>query len=133
LAELEIDTEAQHPPMPQPSRDGCQDHITPAAAAQKYAVAHEQSNGRNVKSAENFSWFGMSSAVRRLTQGASAPSPHTPVIKCTSGHHDHFAYFPSTHSPAGAPDLDGGCLACFLAPDNGFIRGCGPNPTFHAT
>jgi hypothetical protein len=36
----------------------------------------EQPNGRSVKDAENFSWSGMSSAVRRLTQGALAPSPH---------------------------------------------------------
>jgi hypothetical protein len=30
--------------------------------------------------AENVSWSGMSSAVRRLTQGALAPNPHTPVM-----------------------------------------------------
>jgi hypothetical protein len=58
---------------------------------------YEQSNGCSVKSAENFSWSGMSSAVRRLTQGASAPNPHTPAIKCTSGHHDHFTCFLCPH------------------------------------
>ena len=37
-------------------------------------------NGCTVATAENFSWFGMSSAVRRRTPGALAPKPHTPVI-----------------------------------------------------
>jgi regulator of protease activity HflC (stomatin/prohibitin superfamily) len=69
---------------------------------------YEQSNGRSVNGAENFSWSGMSSAVRRLTQGALAPNPHTPVIKCTSGHHDQITCFPSTHATAGAPDPDDG-------------------------
>jgi hypothetical protein len=30
------------------------------------------------------------SRVRRLTLGAWAPNPHTPVIKWTLGHHDRF-------------------------------------------
>jgi hypothetical protein len=119
--------------MAQPSRDGCQDDVTPIDAAWKHTVAHEQSNGRSVKSAENLSWFGMSSAVRRLAQGASAPSPHTPVIKCTSGHHDRFACFPSFRPTSGAADPDIGCLADFLVRNSGFIRGCEPNPTFLAT
>src|SRR5271163_3082793 len=38
----------------QPSRDGCQDDVTPATPAAKHTVAHEQSNGRSVKGAENF-------------------------------------------------------------------------------
>jgi hypothetical protein len=37
-----------------------------------------------VKGAENFSWSGMSSAVRRLTQGVLTPSPHTSVIDVTN-------------------------------------------------
>jgi hypothetical protein len=53
--------------------------------------------GCRLKRAENFSWSGMSSAVRRLTQGALAPNPYTPVIQCTSGHHDHFACFLCEH------------------------------------
>jgi hypothetical protein len=63
---------------------------------------YEQSNGRSVEGAENFSWSGMSSAVRRLTQGALAPNPHVSVIKCASGQHEHFTCFPSTCLPAGA-------------------------------
>jgi hypothetical protein len=51
------------------------------------------SSGCSVEGAENLSWSGMSSAVRRLTQGALAPNPHTPVIHCRSGRHDHFTCF----------------------------------------
>ena len=79
----------------------------------------EPANGCSVESAENFSWSGMSSAVRRLTQGALAPNPHTSLIKCTAGHHDQFACFASTHLRAGATDSDGGCLAGFYTCNNG--------------
>ena len=82
---------------------------------------YEQSNGRSVKGAENFSWSGMSSAVRRLTQGAWAPNPHTSVIKCTSSHHDQFTCFPSTHPSAGAPDPDDGCVVDFLMHNSGLL------------
>jgi hypothetical protein len=83
---------------------------------------YERFNGRSVKGAENFSWSGMSSAVRRLTQGALAPNPHTPVINCTSGHHDHFTCFPSTRLPAGAQIPHERYLADFLMRNNGLIR-----------
>jgi hypothetical protein len=83
---------------------------------------YERSNGRSVKGAENFSWSGMSSAVRRLTQGALAPNPHTPVINGTSGHHDHFTCFPSTRLAAGARIPHERYLPDFLMHNNGFIR-----------
>jgi hypothetical protein len=46
------------------------------------------------------------------------------------------AFHHSAH-PSGATDPDIDCLADFLADflvrNSGFIRGCGPNPTFLAT
>ena len=66
----------------------------PCAAFMRYLLIDTSSDdGCRLKRAENFSWSGMSSAVRRLTQGALAPNPHTPVIQCMSGHHDRFACF----------------------------------------
>jgi len=84
---------------------------------------YEQFNGCTVKGAGNFSWSGMSSAVRRLTQGAMAPNPRVPVIECTSGHHDHFTCFlcqfrrfRDSALPSGALDPDDGYLVDFLVP-----------------
>ena len=83
---------------------------------------YEQSNGRSVKGAENFSWSGMSSAVRRLTQRALAPNPHTPLIKCTSGRHDQFTCFSITPYLRAPQIPHQRCLADFLMCNKGFVR-----------
>jgi hypothetical protein len=65
--------------------------------------------------------LGMSSAVRRLTQGALAPNPHTSVINCTSGHDDHFTCFVFQQRRKFLPSPPNG-------PPPRFLRGvAGPN------